>query len=43
MSDEAERPLTQPTWKDLCMMANKMAERYVAQDSLHKMRELPEA
>ena len=34
---------TKPTWKDLCAMANKIAEKYVAHDNLHETRELPQA
>ena len=34
---------TKPTWKDLCGMANKMVEKYIAGDNLCEMRELPQA
>ena len=34
---------TNPTWKDLCAMANSMVEKFVAQDNLSAMRELPKA
>ena len=34
---------TKPSWEELCAMANKMAEKYVAHDNLHEMRELPPA